>query len=59
MTDAARQDMMFGLLGAAMMGVYAVSFIVRPKRCYFRLGIDSILTLLLYVAGAVMLAKMK
>jgi len=59
LADAGRQDLMFALLGVAMMGVYAVSFIVKPKRCYCRLGVDSILALLLYVVGCVALARLK
>jgi cation:H+ antiporter len=59
LSDAGHQDLMFGLLGLAMMSVYAVSFIVRPKRCYCRLGVDSILALLLYIAGCVALARLK
>lgn len=59
LSAAVRQDFMFGILGAAMMAVYAVSFIVRPKRCYFRLGLDSVLALALYIAGCVLLARLK
>ncbi len=57
--QAARQDLMFGVLGAAMMAVYAVGFLVRPKKCYFRLGLDSLLTLLLYIASMVALTRLR
>jgi cation:H+ antiporter len=59
LSDAVRQDYMFGILGAAMMGVYAVSFLARPKKCYFRLGLDSVLALLLYIAGCIALARLR
>ena len=59
LSGAVRQDLMFGLLGVAMMCVYAVSFRVRPKRCFCRLGVDSILALLLYIVGCVALARLK
>lgn len=45
------------LWGVAMMVVYAVSFLLRPRRCYWRLGVDSILTILLYAAGVFMLTR--
>ncbi len=56
--SAVRADVAFGLLGVAMMGVYVVSFIRRPGKCYFRLGVDSILALLLYVAGAILITRL-
>ena len=48
---AGHLDILFAVLGIAMMGVYAVSFILRPKRCYFRLGFDSVLQIVLYALG--------
>jgi cation:H+ antiporter len=57
--EAARQDLMFGILGAAMMGVYAVGFLVRPKKCYCRLGLDSVLIILLYIPSMILLARLK
>ena len=59
LSDAGRQDLGFGLLGVAMMGVYAVSFQMKPKRCYCRIGVDSIVALLLYIVGCVALARLK
>ena len=52
-------DVWLGCLGVAMMAVYAVSFLVRPRRCYFRLGLDSLALVLLYGAGIAAVAYMK
>jgi len=48
---AENSDKFFGFLGVLMMAVYAISFLIKPARRYFRLGLDSILTLALYIAG--------
>jgi cation:H+ antiporter len=58
LSSAGRQDLGFGFLAVAMMGVYAISFVVRPRRCFFRLGLDSILELVLYGVGLVLLSKL-
>ncbi len=34
-----------------MTAVYVTGLVIRPKKQYFRLGPDSILVLVLYVAG--------
>lgn len=59
LASAGNQDILFVLLGIGMMGIYAVAFLLRPKRCYLRLGLDSILEILLYVAGVVALLYVK
>lgn len=51
-------DLLLGFLAVAMMGIYMISFLVRPKKCYLRLGIDSILAVVLYVGGVVLLARL-
>ena len=56
---AGHTDLAFGVLGLAMMVVYMVSFLVRPRKCYFRLGIDSIIQILLYACGLVILTHLK
>lgn len=48
---ANRSDIFFAVLGITMMGIYAVSFLVRSPRQYFRLGIDSILEVAVYAVG--------
>lgn len=53
-----RSDLIFSWLAVAMMGVYMFSFIIRPRKCYFRVGFDSILQVLLYAAGIVLLMRM-
>jgi len=58
LSGAGRQDLMFALLGAAMMSIYAVSFVVRPRKCYWRLGLDSVLVFLLYVAAMIALTRL-
>ena len=58
LSHAGRSDVFLGGLGVVMMAVYAVSFRLRPRRCYFRLGIDSLMLIALYAAGVVIVAKM-
>ena len=58
LSQAGHQDLGFGFLAVAMMGVYAVSFVVRPRKCFLRLGIDSILELILYGVGLVALSRL-
>ena len=56
---ALHSDLLFAILGAAMMGVYLVSFLIKPRKCFFRLGLDSILVILLYIGGMVALTHIK
>ena len=48
-------DRFFAFLGIGMMSVYAIAFLVKPKRRYFKLGLDSILEILLYAGGIIVL----
>lgn len=52
---AGNTDRLFAFLGIAMMGVYAVAFLAKPKRRYFRLGWDSICEIILYAGGIITL----
>ncbi len=56
---AGNQDILFVSLGIGMMTVYAISFLARLKRCYFRLGLDSILEIVLYAVGVAALLYVK
>ena len=56
---ASHQDLLFAVLGIVMMGVYAVSFIKKPKKRYFRLGIDSIIVLICYILGILLMTQIK
>jgi cation:H+ antiporter len=40
-------------LGVALTAIYAVGVIVRPRRCWLRLGADSILAVVLFAVGIV------
>jgi len=53
---AQNSDRWLAGLGAVMMTVYAVAFLLRLRRSYFRLGLDSILQIVLYVGGIITLA---
>ncbi len=44
-------DIWFAALGIMLTTVYIISLIVRPKKVYLRLGIDSIFVVLLYIVG--------
>jgi cation:H+ antiporter len=52
---AVRSDMLWAGLGIVMMAVYGISFLLKLRRRYFRLGIDSILEFVLYIVGVVIL----
>ena len=56
---AGHQDILFAVLGIVMMGIYAISFLKKPKRRYFRLGADSIIVLLCYAVGIYLMTKIK
>ena len=56
---AGSQDILFVSLGIGMMTVYAISFLVRLKRRYFKLGPDSIFEILLYAVGVAALLYVK
>ncbi|MEI7831824.1 MAG: sodium:calcium antiporter [bacterium] len=55
LSTAGQQDRVWAWLGIFMMAIYAISFVKRLKRCYFRLGFDSILQIVLYAGGLVVL----
>lgn len=55
MRNASSSDVWFAALGVLLTAVYLIGLIVRPKRRYFRLGVDSICVVALYVAGVVAL----
>lgn len=49
--NATSTDIWFAALGVLLTTVYIISLIVRPKRVYLRLGLDSIFVVLLYIVG--------
>ncbi len=51
LNNATSTDVWFAALGVLLTTVYIISLIVRPKRVYFRLGIDSIFVVALYIIG--------
>ncbi len=52
---ANQNDMWFAALGVLLTGIYIIGLIVRPRRTFFRVGPDSLLVLILYIAGIVVL----
>jgi cation:H+ antiporter len=48
---AGRQNSWLAILGIGLTSVYAVGVIFRPKRCYARLGADSIFVIALFALG--------
>jgi cation:H+ antiporter len=54
--NATSSDIWFAALGVLLTTIYAIGLIVRPKRVYFRLGIDSLFVVLLYITGITLLA---
>ena len=55
--NATTSDVWFAALGALLTTIYAIGLIVRPKRIYLRLGIDSVFVVLLYIIGVIFLAS--
>jgi cation:H+ antiporter len=48
---AGRLNGWLGALGIALTAIYATGVIVRPQRCFWRLGPDSIIALVLFAIG--------
>ena len=49
--SAAKPDAFLAVLGILLTAVYITGLVIRPKRQYLRLGPDSLLVLVLYIAG--------
>jgi cation:H+ antiporter len=49
-------DVWFAALGVLLTGIYIIGLIVRPRKQYFRMGIDSISVITLYVVGVIILS---
>ena len=49
--NASSVDIWFAALGILLTTVYIISLIVRPKKVFLRLGIDSIFVVALYIVG--------
>jgi cation:H+ antiporter len=52
---AGNLDIFLGTLGILMMAVYAVSFLLKLRHRYYRLGVDSYMEIGLYAAGMLVL----
>lgn len=52
---AGRDDIFLAVLGIIMMAVYGFAFLIKPKKRYLRLGLDSILQIVIYALGVVVL----
>ena len=50
---AGHQNSWLAILGIGLTAIYAVGIIFRPKRCYLRLGPDSLLVILVFALGIV------
>lgn len=46
-----KSDYLLVIMGIVMTAVYAVAYLIRPKKLYFRLGIDSWAVLFIYAIG--------
>lgn len=56
LTNASPTDVWFAALGALLTAIYIIGLITRPRKLYFRMGIDSLLVFVLYVVGVIVLA---
>ena len=54
---AHHSDVWLGGLGLVMTGIAAAAIIARPMRTHFRLGLDSIALVIVYVLGIVFLTR--
>jgi cation:H+ antiporter len=50
-------DVWLGALGLVMTGIVAAAIIARPQRIFFRLGIDSLVLIVVYAGGIVLLTR--
>lgn len=46
-----KSDYLLVILGIAMTAVYGVAYLVKPKKLYFRIGLDSWLVFFIYTIG--------
>lgn len=44
-------DIWFAALGILLTAIYCIGLILRPPRTYFRLGVDSVVVLVIYILG--------
>jgi len=56
---ATRADTYLAILGIAMIGIYAISFISSHRQRYLRLGVDSITEIIVYGAGTYLVKIIK
>lgn len=56
---AGHSDLLLAYLGLAMMVIYAISFIVKLQKRYFRLGLDSVFEIIIYAVGIYALFAIK
>lgn len=50
-------DIWFAAIGILLTATYIVGLIFRPRRQFLRMGLDSVLVIVVYVAGVVVLAR--
>jgi len=55
LAHATSSDIWFAGLGILLTGIYIIGLIVRPKRIFLRMGIDSLAVLALYIIGIIVL----
>jgi cation:H+ antiporter len=53
--NATSNDIWFAALGVLLTTIYLIGLIVRPRRKHWRLGVDSLCVVALYIAGIVAL----
>lgn len=58
LSQAGAEDIYLALLGIILMGIYAASFLVKSRRRYFHLGLDSILVIIIYAVGMISLSRL-
>jgi cation:H+ antiporter len=55
LTHATTTDIWFASMGVLLTAIYVIGLISRPRRLYFRMGVDSLAVLVLYVTGIIVL----
>lgn len=53
---ASPSDVWFAALGILLTGIFVIGLITRPQKTYFRMGIDSIIGISVYIVGVALLA---
>jgi cation:H+ antiporter len=59
LSAATPADLWFAALGILLTGIYVIGLIVRPRKSYFGLGLDSIAVVVIYILSIIAFSFVK